>query len=363
MTGLSKTVKIVLITSLILGMPVISNGIPSRIEISSMYTTIQVGDPLIFKLVYMYEEPMIKQATEKIKESLLHRAYLKIEHREGKLLTDRFPIYPMELALQDKQGLEYSGQLVFLHHPGENRLLFQVPGTYTVTVRGYTKTSNPLNITVKPLSKLQKRALSLLSDPNDYHFLEYGSHEDPEKRIERISHLKQVVEQCQDTLLAKWAAARLGLEYYEDFHKKHSSFEKFKSKLEQGQIQEPLFDKAHKYLSAGYGLPGEFPVREQVLYELSVTEYIKDNYKKAFSLLDELGSKYPTGKYGKRASSGKAELQELQERELGQSTNPPLGQSRRKIALPIVVAAVATVIVLIVLFCIFKKKPRRSKQS
>lgn len=356
MTDLSKTVKIVLITALILSMPVISNGIPSRIEISSKYTAIQVGDPLIFKLMYRYEEPMIQLATEKIKESLLHRAYLKIEHHKGKLLTDRFPIYPMELTLQDKQGLEYSGQLVFLHHPGENRLLFPVPGTYTVTVRGYTKTSNTLNITVNPLSKLQKRALSLLSDPNDYRFLEYGSHEDPEKRIERVSHLKQVVNQCQGTLLAKWAAARLGLEYFDQFHKKHPSFEKFKSKHKQGQIQEPLLDQAHRYLVGGTTLPDEFQIREKVLYELSVTEYIKDNYEKAFSLLDELGAKYPKGKYGKKASSGKAELKELHELELGQSPNPPLGQASSHAALPVVVAAVAVGIVLMSLFFIFEKK-------
>jgi len=356
MTDLSKTVKIALITPLILSMPVISNGIPSRIEISSKNTAIQVGDPLIFKLMYRYEESMTQLATEKIKESLLHRAYLKIEHQDGNLLTDRFPIYPMELTLQDKQGLEYSGQLVFLNHPGENRLLFPVPGTYTVTVRGYTKTSNPLHITVNPLSKLQKRALSLLSDPNDFHFLEYGSHEDPEQRIERVSHLKQVVDQCQGTLLAKWAAARLGLEYFDQFHKKHPSFEKFKSKHEQGQIQEPLFDQAHRYLVGGTTLPDEFQIREKVLYELSVTEYLKDNYEKAFSLLDELGAKYPKGKYGKKASSGKAELQELQERELGQSTQPPLGQASSYVALPVVVAAVVASIVLIVLFCVFKKR-------
>jgi hypothetical protein len=363
MTGLSKTIEIVLTVSLILSKPVISNGIPSRIEISSKYTSIQIGEPLIFELVYIYEEPLITQANGKIKENFIHHAYLKIEHHEGKFLTDSFPIYPMELKLQDKPGLKYSGQFVFLYHPSENRLLFPVPGTYTVTVRGYTKTSNPLNISVKPLLKLQKRALSFLSDPNDYRFLEYGSHEDPEKRIERVSHLKQVVEQCQGTLLSKWAAARLGLEYFKDFHKKHSSFQKFKTELQESKVKEPLFDQAYKYLSAGYALPGEFPVREQVLYELSVTEYIKDNYEKAFSLLDELSATYPTGKYGKRASSGKAELQELQERDLGQSTKPTLGQASSRAALPVVVAAIAVGIALIGLILIFKKKPRRSRRA
>ena len=50
------------------------------------------------------------------------------------------------------------------------------------------------------------------------------------------------------------------------------------------------------------------------------------------------------------------ELQELQERESGQSTNPPPGQLHSRIVMPIVVAAVAVGIVLICLFFIFKKK-------
>lgn len=318
MTDLSKTVKIVLITSLILSMPVISNGIPSRIEISSKYTAIQVSDPLIFKLVYRYEEPLLKPATGEIVQSFPHYAYLKIEDSKGRFPMNRFPIFPMDLTLKDNLGLEYEGQFVFLYHPGEKRVLFSVPGTYTVTVRGYTKVSNPLSIIVEPASKLQTRALSLLSDPNDYHFLEYGSHEDPNKRSVRISHLRLVVEQCKGTLYAKWAAARLGLEYFEDFHRRHPSFIKFKAKLQQNQVEEPLFDQAHMYLAAGAKLPDEFPIREKVLYQLVRTEVIKDNYEKAFSLLDELGAKYPKGKYGKRASRGKQELQRIKKREEGQ---------------------------------------------
>lgn len=306
MKGLSRTVKIVLIvTSLILSMPVISNGIPSGIEISSKYTAIQVGEPLIFKLVYRYEEPLIKPATGKIKESLLHHAYLKIEHHEGKFLTDGFPIFPMDLTLQDKQGLEYSGQFVFLHHPGEKRLLFPVTGTYTVTVSGSTKVSNPLKIAVEPTSVLENRALSLLSDRNDYFFLEYGEHEYENRRAERISHLKEVVEQCEGTLLAKWAAARLGIEEYEELETKHSLGERFTAKYRAGLIKEPLVENAHAHLVKALELPDEFPIRQEVLYHLIGIEIFKGNNDNAISYASELNEKYPKGEFGKKTSVAK----------------------------------------------------------
>jgi hypothetical protein len=319
MKSLSNKLQLVItVMSLVLGTAVTSQGKPSQIEASSKNTLLQVGDPLTLRLVYKYEKPLIKPATGEIVQSFPHYAYLKIEDSEGRFPMNRFPIHPMDLTLKDNLGLEYEGQFAFLYHPGEKRILFPVPGTYKVTVRGYTKTSNPLNITVKPPSKLQKRALFLLSDPNDYFFLEYGAHEDPNKRSLRISRLRQVVEQCEGTIYAKWAAARLGLEYFEDFHKKHPSFIKFKAKLQKNQVEEPLFDKAHMYLSAGAELPDQFPTREKVLYQLVRTQVIKDNYQKAFSLLNELGAKYPKGEYGKRASKGRQELQRVKKRQESQ---------------------------------------------
>ena len=323
MKGSSKNIYIVIIiTSLLFGTPAISQGKPSSIELNSNNISIRVGDPLILKLVYKYEEPLLKSTTREIIESIRHHAYLTIENSEGHFLTNRFPIYPLDLTLKNNRGLEYGEQFVFFYHPGENRLIFPIPGTYTVTVTGYTVVSNPLSITVEPPSEPQRRALSLLSDPNDYFFLQYGEHEYPEKRPERISHLQQVVKQCEGTLLAKWAAARLGLEYFEDFHKKHPSFQTFKVKQQQGEIEEPLFDQAHKYLSTGTELSEEFPIREKVLYQLSRTEVIEGNYEKAFSLLDELATKYPHGEYGSRANNAKKEMERL--RELEQATQPAL---------------------------------------
>ena len=292
-----------------------ANEIPSTIEIDSRQKSIRVGAPLLLKLVYKYDEQKISSVTGEISEEIIHYAYLKIEHHEGSFSTDRFPIFPIELLLQDTQGLEYSGQFVFFYHPGEKRLLFPKPGTYRVTIRGWTKVSNPLNITVKPTLELHKRALSLLSDPNDYSFLEFGTHEFKEKRSERISHLKKVVEQREGAVLAKWAAARLGLEYFEGFHNKHPSFQKFKALRKKNKVKDPLFEQARKYLEIGAKLPDEFPIREDILRQLTRIEYMDGNDKKAFSLIDELGTKYPKGKYGRKASEWKEELLELQKRE------------------------------------------------
>jgi hypothetical protein len=59
-------------------------------------------------------------------------------------------------------------------------------------------------------------------------------------------------------------------------------------------------------------LPDELPIREEVLKELSIAEFVKGNHEKAFLLLDELGNKYPKGEHGRKASKGKQELIELQ---------------------------------------------------
>jgi hypothetical protein len=285
-----------------------------HINLSAETVSIKIGEPLLLKLAYKYDEPKISPLTGEISEEIRHFAYLKIEHHEGSFSTDRFPIFPIELLLQDTQGLEYSGQFVFFYHSGEKRLIFPKPGTYIVTIRGWTKVSNPLNIIVKPTSELQRRALSLLSDPNDYLFLEFGTHEFKEKRSERMLHLTKVVEKCEGAVLAEWAAARLGLEYFEEFHKKHPSFQKFKALRDKGKVKEPLFEQARKYLEIGAKLPDEFPIREDVLRQLIRIEYMDGNDTQAFLLIDELSTKYPKGKYGRKAPEWKKELLELQKR-------------------------------------------------
>ncbi|NLW85015.1 MAG: hypothetical protein GXY41_11540 [Phycisphaerae bacterium] len=164
--------------------------------------------------------------------------------------------------------------------------------------------------------------MSLISDPNDYFFLGFGSRVHGEKHSETILHLEEVVRRCPETVLAKWCEARLGLEYFKDFEKKHRSIMRFRSAKTQGQIQEPLFDKAHLYLTKGAALPDDFPIREEVLLQLGVAEFINNDLIKANSILDELATKYPNSEYGKQAVKAKAELQEIQHRESVQPKDP-----------------------------------------
>jgi hypothetical protein len=293
---------------------------PAEVEISTKHEHIKVGEPLIIKATYRFEEPQVSKTNE-FYQTMGSESIIQIKRDEAGILTPHYydSVGPGTLFLQDTQGLVYACDSLLFYNPYENRLIFDKPGIYVVTVRRTREIiSNPLYITVEPANDLNKRALSFLLDRNDYLFLEDGSNEDPNKRSVRIFRLRLVVEQCEGSIYAKWAAARLGLVYFEDFHKKHPSFIKFKAKLKKGKVKEPLFDKAHMYLATGAKLPDEFPIREKVLYQLVRTEVIKDNYKKAFSMLDELGAKYPKGKYGKRASRGKEELKRIKKREENQ---------------------------------------------
>jgi len=251
---------------------------PAEIEISIKHEHIKVGEPLIVKAMYRFEEPQVSR-TDELYQKMGAESVIQIKRDEADILALHYydSVGPGTLFLQDTQGLMYACDFLLFYNFFENRLIFDKPGIYIVTVRR-TRTiiSNPLYITVEPAKDLEKRALSLLSDPNDYRFLEHGSYENPDERSSGISRLRLIIEKCEGTIYAKWAAARLGLEYFEDFHKKHPSFVKFKAKLKKGQVQEPLFDKAHMYLTAGAKLPDEFPIREKVLYQLGRTEVIKD---------------------------------------------------------------------------------------
>lgn len=287
-----------------------------RVELSTEKNFIKVGEPVIIKLTYRYKEPQISPRSNEVLDTIQHGAVVQIKNIDGTIKVPMYPIYPSYLYRQDSQGLSYSGYFVLFYDLLDKKnLLFEKPGTYLITLLGQellgASAPDPLSVVVQVPSASEIQVLTLLSDSNDYSFLEFGRHEHPEKRPERVSHLKQVVEQCGDTLVAKWAAARLGLEYFEEFHKKHPSFEKFRVVHQQGQIKEPLFDQALMYLAEGTKLPDNFPIREEVIYQLSRTEFIEGNHKKALSLLDELNTKYPHGEYGKNASRGKAELQEL----------------------------------------------------
>jgi len=308
--------KIMVLTTIFVLSGLAKGDNPSfRIKVIPQTQVIRVSQPFVFKLKYKFQQPQTSPHNGQARKYFRHHAYLDIEHENGDFSTKGYKLFPIDLNLEDSLGLEYSKYFLCFYHPGENRFLFPIPGRYSVTVRGWRNRSEPLDISVEPASNSEQLAINLLSDPNDYFFLETGEHEYKHKRPERILHLQRVVRQCKSTLLARWCAARLGLEYFKEFHKKHQSFEKFKEKYQKGQIEEPLFEQAHKYLTIGAKLPDELPIREDLLRQLVRIEYMDGNYEKAFSLLDELRTKYPKGKYGRKASRWRQELLELQRRE------------------------------------------------
>ncbi len=328
---------------------------PTRIEIGVEQRRIRIGEPLLIRVTFKFELPQFAPEPNRLLTAIGPEATVQIRKTGEEVLYSGHRLGPYDLYLQDEKGLEYSGNFILFYDHSKNKLIFDDPGVYTIVVRRTRRIiSNPLNIEVEPPENSDRRVLSLLSDPDDYVFLEFGGHGDGEKRPERISHLSQVVEQYGNTLLAMWAAARLGLEYFQHFHEKHPSFEKFKSQYLQGQIQEPLFEQSYKYLRIGAGLPDEFPIRQETLLQLSRVEYMRDNLEEAISLINETAKKYPNSKYGRKAAKAlKEELPNLMQRE----QPAPAFWTRRSL----LIGAVAAIGVVVFLLLLRKKVTRRCK--
>jgi tetratricopeptide (TPR) repeat protein len=289
---------------------------PKEIEISSMHKQINVGQPFILRLTYRFEHPQLSAMSGELFTSISPEANVQVK-RDGKEIfrPGYWYLNSYNLYLQDKKGLIYSGNAILFYDSAKKGLIFDTPGIYTIFIRiTRDMISKPLKITVKPASQSEKKVLSILSDPNDYAFLSYGGYKHLKKHPKRISQLKKVIEQFGSNVLAKMGAAQLGLEYFQQFHAKHPSFQKFKILRDKNKVKDPLFEQARKYLEIGAKLPDEFPIREDVLRQLGRIEYMNGNYEKVISIINELGTKYPKGKYGRKASEWKEELLELQKR-------------------------------------------------
>ena len=316
MKKLIDKIGLILIVLCILHCSAAKADYPKEIEISSKYKQINVGQPLILRLTYKFEQPQFSARADELLTSISPRANVQIKKNDKEIFRPGYwYLGQYDLHLQDKEGLVYSGESMLFYDSAKKGLIFDRPGIYTIVIIiTREKLSKPLEISVTPASQSEKKVLSLLSDPNDYAFLSYGGYKRLTKHPEKISQLKQVIDQYESNVLAQMGAAQLGLEYFKQFHAKHPSFMKFKEKYQKGQIEEPLFEQAHKYLTIGTKLPDEFPIREDLLRQLIRIEYMDGNDTKAFSLLDELGLKYPKGRYGRNATKGKEELLELQKR-------------------------------------------------
>ncbi|MHC4708046.1 MAG: hypothetical protein ACYS8I_13290 [Planctomycetota bacterium] len=296
----------------------------SKVEISAKPKTIRIGEPLIIRLALEWEKPLIPADTEMVLQGLEQSAYVNVNYEAEPNLVERYPILPTAADTQAEDGSTYSVHFLVFYDYGLNKLIFGKQGIYTVYVKAWRNVSNSLKIEVGPPSALEARAISILSNANDYHFLILGTHDYRAKRPERIAHLREVAERCEGTVLANWSAARIGLEYFYEFHRQNPSFEKFKAARREMGIEDPNFTLARKYLAQGRELIDELPIREKVLLYLSKTEWIMDDYERVDSLLDELESKYPSGRYGKQVPKARIELQAIKKREIEESRKAEL---------------------------------------
>ncbi len=292
-----------------------------QVKIRTPATELAVGDSLILELRYEFKEPKLSPRTKKPLPTL-RRERLLLDVRRGREETlQPWPLFLFlgEMVLQDKEGLKYSGHAEVFYNPRTKEIIFDKPGTYTVNVRdGRHSGAVPLKLTVKPASPAAAKAIELLSgipmlsdDRDVLAYLLYGSR----RTKEATKAVEQVARDCPDTWLGRVALARMGLERYAAFRKKHSSFERFKAMRDRGRLKEPLLDEARKYLNKAMSLPDESRIREEALYRLALLEFAAANVKKTFTLIEELGRKYPAGRYGKKASKMADELRRQQRAE------------------------------------------------
>jgi hypothetical protein len=348
-----------------------------KLEIKAYSSEIKVGEPLILNIHVTSLRPNINPKTGKIATSGgIYESFLivtkKGKKEEIKYEYDPILHKPLPIVSKDKNGLEYFGSFIVIYDQTKKSLLFNEPGTYSCRLEDRAKTvsSNVIEINVKPASKLEKKALSILTGEYDLPILVWSSGEMDLKNAPEVKGIldrfKQVVEQCGDTMLAKMAAAILGIEETQELENKYPNGEKFLEQYRKGEIKEPLMELANKHLSMAYQLPDGFPIRDAVLEGLAKIEYLNGNSTKVLSLFDELATKYPEGKYGKRALRNKKDTQEfidshpdlfVQEPEPSQETKPkPLG-----VVLPIAGAAAAGIVIAGLLIFLRKKNPKTSK--
>jgi len=195
-------------------------------------------------------------------------------------------------------------------------LLFPTPGQYRIVALVYGRLSNQILIKVKPPSDSMKQVLSLLSDPNDWAFLEDSEYRGRTYLTSAMERFRQIVDRFPQTVVAKRAAASLGFEFFNQFYQKNPGLERVLRMRKESKPRDPLLERTMGYLQIAYELPDEYPIRENVLYQLARIYAIDGDFKKAMDLLDELGKKYPNGSYGhgRRIQKVKEELQTLMNR-------------------------------------------------
>ena len=303
-----KLTLTVLVMVIPLAEPLFASG-EYTIEISTTQPRFKVGEPLLLDLAHRYQQPQMWRRTGEIAPSV-RTDMIRLQIQRNGVQEPETKIMPARLLAEGTEGRRYTARLIVFYDDVHARIVFDEPGTYTIHLPEGSKVSNVLRIEVDPASALEQKGLTILSDLRDIRFLIAGAAEKSTKAA-RMSTLKKVVEQCGSTVLARWASARLGLERFAEFEKKHRSFDKFKELRKSGAVAEPLFTEASAYLEMARRLPGGFPIRQEVLGKLVLIAYIEDDYDKGLSLAEELITKYPERGYGKKAVGWRDDFRQL----------------------------------------------------
>lgn len=301
---------------------------PASIEISSSKATINFGEPLILMVTCKFEEPPRNAKTKDILPNIHRGSALLVELKDADndwlakypdftpREIEEVKYYPVGLEtstfnVRDKQGLEYTAYFIISYNRHKKNLVFSEPGAYKICVGCAGIFSNVIDLEVTSKAPEENCALS---DPNDYRFLMGANSnlfKDPDSYSKTIANLKNIIKRCPDSLLSKLAAARLGIE-----NQRVDEIERSKARRERREPSWPLFKEANRYYREALKLPDDFPIRQKILNQLIEFEMLNKNFQLALSYATELGDKYPKGRYGKTAHSGKEEIKKEEEEAL-----------------------------------------------
>ena len=338
-------------------------------ELIAVNPVIKIGEPLIIELKYRYPSPRLEQSSKIIKQSLsLGDAHGSVYIKDSNDNTVGFEIaHPSPLICRDNKGLIYSNYFFIFINRDTNKLMFNEPGKYKIEFPNQKQLDiamyKPTTIEVKPASEQEKKALSLLTGKDDLMVLVRDNYIGIETKYPGvIDRYKKVVEQCPDTMISKLAATCIGMELYNEYEE-----QRIVLNLNEQYKLKPIAKEAMEYLKKGLELPDEFSIRENILYMLTESEIEvgEKDYSKAIAYLEELSEKYPHGRWGKSAISGKEEVKtmmandpnwtnRLKEKEV--SPKKPIG-----VVFPIAGAVVAGIVIAGLLLFLRKKKPNKAE--
>lgn len=293
----------------------VAGGQPA-IKVSVFDNRVRFADPVLLRVTLTYEvAPALRVMSAPLLYLPVEDLDLRVRRISGPNPSDaEYRFWRTRFAREDEKGLRSGANLTLWYRTRKGakdpEIVFGTSGRYEIAFvdREDHLLSNTVRVAVEP-SAIGERVLTQIAEPNDLKFLADGVLENPRA----VAHLEEIVEQAQGTVLGRTAAARLGLTYFERFHREHSSFERFAGEYRRG-ARDTLFEKAREFLSIGAGLSIPFPIREEVLYRLSVIRFIEGDYDAAASLFAEMGRQFPQGKYGRRAAEAQAELSALRSR-------------------------------------------------